>query len=253
MGLIDRILRVIRANLNSLIGQAEDPEKILEQAVEEMQQDLIQLRQAVAQAIATQKRTERQASQAQTTANDWYNRAQLALSNADENLAREALTRRKSYQETAKAMQAQLEQQASVVTKLKENMRTLESKISEAKTKKDLYIARARSAQASQKINEMLGNVGTGSSLSAFERMEEKVMQLEAQSEAIEQLGSSDLEKRFAALEGGNDIDAELATLKANMMTGNEQARLPSSQASSVKNPEIEAELEKLRSETDRS
>jgi phage shock protein A len=136
MGLIDRILRVIRANLNSLIGQAEDPEKILEQAVEEMQQDLIQLRQAVAQAIATQKRTERQASQAQTTANDWYNRAQLALSNADENLAREALTRRKSYQETAKAMQAQLEQQASVVTKLKENMRTLESKISEAKTKK---------------------------------------------------------------------------------------------------------------------
>jgi phage shock protein A len=253
MGLIDRILRVIRANLNSLIGQAEDPEKILEQAVEEMQQDLIQLRQAVAQAIATQKRTERQASQAQTTANDWYNRAQLALSNADENLAREALTRRKSYQETAKAMQAQLEQQAGVVTKLKENMRTLESKISEAKTKKDLYIARARSAQASQKINEMLGNVGTGSSLSAFERMEEKVMQLEAQSEAIEQLGSSDLEKRFAALEGGNDIDAELATLKANMITGNEQARLPSSQASSVKNPEIEAELEKLRSETDRS
>jgi phage shock protein A len=253
MGLIDRILRVIRANLNSLIGQAEDPEKILEQAVEEMQQDLIQLRQAVAQAIATQKRTERQASQAQTTANDWYNRAHLALSNADENLAREALTRRKSYQETAKAMQAQLEQQAGVVTKLKENMRTLESKISEAKTKKDLYIARARSAQASQKINEMLGNVGTGSSLSAFERMEEKVMQLEAQSEAIEQLGSSDLEKRFAALEGGNDIDAELATLKANMMTGNEQARLPSSQASSVKNPEIEAELEKLRSETDRS
>jgi phage shock protein A len=253
MGLIDRILRVIRANLNSLIGQAEDPEKILEQAVEEMQQDLIQLRQAVAQAIATQKRTERQASQAQTTANDWYNRAQLALSNADENLAREALTRRKSYQETAKAMQAQLEQQAGIVTKLKENMRTLESKISEAKTKKDLYIARARSAQASQKINEMLGNVGTGSSLSAFERMEEKVMQLEAQSEAIEQLGSSDLEKRFAALEGGNDIDAELATLKANMMTGNEQARLPSSQASSVKNPEIEAELEKLRSETDRS
>jgi phage shock protein A len=68
MGLIDRILRVIRANLNSLVGQAEDPEKILEQAVEDMQQDLIQLRQAVAQAIATQKRTERQASQAQSTA-----------------------------------------------------------------------------------------------------------------------------------------------------------------------------------------
>ena len=253
MGLIDRILRVIRANLNSLIGQAEDPEKILEQAVEDMQQDLIGLRQAVAQAIATQKRTERQASQAQSTAQEWYNRAQLALSKGDENLAREALTRRKSYQETAKAMQAQLAQQAGVVTKLKENMRTLESKISEAKTKKDLYIARARSAQASQKINEMLGNVGTSSALSAFERMEEKVMQLEAQSEALEQLGSNELEKRFAALEGGEEIDSELAALKANLMTGTESAKLPSGQASSVKNPEIEGELEKLRSETNGS
>ena len=251
MGLIDRIMRVIRANLNSLVGQAEDPEKVLEQAVEDMQQDLIQLRQAVAQAIATQKRTERQASQAESTAQEWYNRAQLALSNSDENLAREALTRRKSYQETAKAMRSQRLQEADVVTKLKENMRALEGKISEAKTKKDLYIARARSAQASQKINEMLGNVGTGNALSAFERMEEKVMQLEAQSEALEELGSNELEKRYAALEAGSEVDNELAALKANLKTGTEPARLPSNQASSVKNPGIEGELGKLRSETD--
>ena len=251
MGLIDRIMRVIRANLNSLVGQAEDPEKVLEQAVEDMQQDLIQLRQAVAQAIATQKRTERQASQAESTAQEWYNRAQLALSNSDENLAREALTRRKSYQETAKAMRSQRLQEADVVTKLKENMRALEGKISEAKTKKDLYIARARSAQASQKINEMLGNVGTGNALSAFERMEEKVMQLEAQSEALEELGSNELEKRYAALEAGSEVDNELAALKANLKAGTEPAKLPSNQASSVKNHEIDGELEKLRSETD--
>lgn len=239
MGLIDRILRVIRANLNSLVGQAEDPEKVLEQAVEEMQQDLIQLRQAVAQAIATQKRTERQASQAQSTAQEWYNRAQLALNNGDENLAREALRRRQSYQETAKALTAQITQQKDVVNKLRENMRTLESKISEAKTKKDLYIARARSAQASQKINEMLGNVGTGSALSAFERMEEKVMQLEAQSEAIAELSSNDLEKRFTALEGNDNVETELAAMKANLLQGSESAKLPSSQTSSGELPPL--------------
>jgi phage shock protein A len=145
-----------------------------------------------------------------------------------------------------------LSQQSGVVTKLKENMRTLESKISEAKTKKDLYIARARSAQASQKIQEMLGNVSTGSAMGAFERMEEKVMQLEAQSEALEELGSNELEKQFAALEGGGDIDSELAALKASMTTNTEAAKLPPSQVLSVKNPEIEEELEKLRSETDK-
>ena len=70
MGLLDRIGRVIRANLNSLVRGAEDPEKILEQTVTEMQEDLIQLRQSVAQAIATQKRTERQQSQAQSMADE---------------------------------------------------------------------------------------------------------------------------------------------------------------------------------------
>lgn len=230
MGFIDRIRRIIRANLNSLVGEAEDPEKILEQTIDEMQQDLIRMRQAVAGAIASQKRTERQARQAQSTADELYQRAQLTLSQGEENLARSVLTKRKSYQETAKTLQAQLAQQESIVSKLKQDMRTLESKISEAKTKADLYIARAHSAQASQKINEMLSNLGTGSSLVAFERMEEKVMQLEAQSEAISALGSDELEKKFAAIESSNDIDTDLAALKANMTSNTELNKLPPTQ-----------------------
>lgn len=252
MGFFDRVMRVIRANLNSLVGQAEDPEKILEQAVTDMQEDLIRLRQSVAQAIATQKRSERQCSQAQSTAEEWYQRAQLALQKGDESLAREALTRRKTYQETADALRSQIEQQSAVVAKMKQNMMTLENKLSDAKTKKDMYIARARSAKASQQINEMLGRSTTSNALSAFERMEEKVNQLEAQSEAIAELGEGDeLEKRFAALEGGNnDVDAELASLKANI-SGSSAASLPAGQPASASDPDIESELRKLRSQTE--
>ncbi|MEG3922656.1 MULTISPECIES: PspA/IM30 family protein [unclassified Microcoleus] len=230
MGLFDRLWRVIRANINSLVGAAEDPEKILEQAVMDMQEDLVQLRQAVAGAIAAQKRTERQCSQAESTAAEWHQRAQLALQKGEENLAREALTRKKSYQETATAMKASLDQQSAVVTKLKENMRTLESKISEAKSKKDMYIARARSAASSERLQEMMGNLSTGSALSAFERMEEKVMQLEARSEAIAELGTNDLEKKFLSLEGADDVDTELAAMKAQMLPGNNTPKLPSSE-----------------------
>ncbi|PSB24327.1 PspA/IM30 family protein [Stenomitos frigidus] len=245
MGLFDRIMRVIRANLNSLVSSAEDPEKILEQAVLDMQEDLIQLRQAVAQAIATQKRTERQCSQAQTTADEWYRRAQLALQKGDETLAREALTRRKSYQDTAEAMRSQIAQQSTIVTQLKQNMMKLESKISEAKTKKDLYIARARSAKASQQINDMMGRVGTGGAIAAFERMEEKVLQLEAQSEAVAELGTDDLEKRIAALGEADDVEAELAAMK-NQITGDSQsAQLPPSQT--APDAETERDLEQLR------
>ncbi|HEY9735083.1 MAG TPA: PspA/IM30 family protein [Trichocoleus sp.] len=231
MGLLDRLSRVIRANLGSMVNQAEDPEKVLEQAVEEMQANLIQLRQAVAQAIATQKRTERQSEQAKVTAQEWYNRAQLALQKGEDAMAREALTRRKTYLDTATAMDAQIAQQRDVVAQLKENMRLLEGKISEAKTKKDMYIARARSAAASARIQEMIGQVGTPGAIAAFDRMEERVMDLEARSEAVAELNAGDsLERRFKALEQEPDeIDAELAAMRARLMSGSDpsQGSLP--------------------------
>lgn len=227
MGLFDRIFRVVRANFNSLVSAAEDPEKILEQAVMDLQEDLVQLRQAVAGAIASQKRTERQCAQTQSNADEWYRRAQLALQKGDENLAREALSRRKTYQETAKALSGQIEQQTVIVSQLKQNMRVLESKIADAKTKKDMYIARARSARASEKLNELVGHIDAGATVNAFERMEEKVLQLEARSQAIADLGADTLEKQFASLEGSTDVDAELATMKSQMLKSSNPHQLP--------------------------
>lgn len=244
MGLLDRLGRVIRANLNELISQAEDPEKILEQTVIEMQDDLIKLRQAVAQAIATQKRTERQSSQSQINADEWYRRAELALQKGDEALAREALSRRQAYQETAQVLQEQLDQQRDIIGKLKQNMRTLESKLAEAKTKKDMYIARVRSAQASQRLNEMLGNTGTRDSRAALDRMEQKVLQMEAQADAVAELNTGDnLEKRFNALES-NSVDAELDALKVHLaITSSPDAARQAAAAP------LDPELEKLRSQ----
>lgn len=231
MEIIKRILRIIRANINSLLGNAEDPEKILEQAVMEMQDNLVQLRQGVAQAIASQKRTERQAAAAQSTSEEWYRRAQLALQQGNEVLAREALTKRKAYQETATTLSSQIEQQNDIVARLKKDMRSLELKISEAKTKKDMYIARARSAEASVRLQDMLDTSSATSSLNAFQRMEDKVLQIEAQSEAMAQLGTDDLQKQFDSLEAGSDIDRELAILKGQALN-QQQKQLPHSQDS---------------------
>lgn len=209
MGLLNRTWNVIRANLNSWVGDTEDPERILEQVVNDMQQELISMRQAVAHAIATQKRIERQAAQNQALGEDWYNRAQFALQKGEEDMAKEALTRRKSYVDTAQGLLDQIKQQRGIIERLKADMRNLEQKLSEAKTKKDLYIARARSAEASSKIQEMLGGYTSTSSLDAFERMENKVLELEAHSELTQELQTDDLEKRFAALE---NVDSEKLT-----------------------------------------
>ena len=255
MGLFDRVSRVVRSNLNAAVSSAEDPEKILDQAIMDMREDLVQMRQAVAQAIASQKRVEAQANKAQTGASQWQQRAQLALQKGDENLAREALVRKKTQAETASALQAQLAQQQGTVDTLKRQLIALESKISEAKTKKDMLKARASAAKANEQLQKSVGTLGTSSAMSAFERMEDKVLQMEASGQAAAELAGADLESQFMQLESGSDVDYELEAMKANMLGGSAPAQeaLPQGKepATEVKDEAVDAELEALKSELD--
>ena len=168
MGFFDRLSRLIRANANAAVGAMEDPSKILDQSVADMQSDLIKLRQAVATAIASQKRIQNQAEQADSQAKTWYERAELALKKGEEDLAREALGRRKTCQDTATALSTQLQSQAGQVEQLKKSLISLESRIAEAKTKKDMLKARAQAAQAQEQLQSAVGSLGTNSSMAAF-------------------------------------------------------------------------------------
>ncbi|MEL6495035.1 MAG: PspA/IM30 family protein [Cyanobacteria bacterium J06623_7] len=254
MGLFDRLGRVVRANINDLVSKAEDPEKVLEQAVIDMQEDLVQLRQAVARSIATQKRTEQQYNKNQSEVNSWQQRAQLALSKGDENLAREALVRKKSFGDTANSLKTQLDQQTNMVQTMKRNLIALESKISEAKTKKDMLRSRANAAKANKQLQDSMSNLGTSSAMGAFERMEDKVLQLEAESETAAELGGTGIEQQFAALEAGSGVDDELAAMKAQLSGGSvTQDALPAADTSTdAKNDVIDAELDELRSQLDK-
>lgn len=259
MGLFDRIGRVVRANLNDLVSKAEDPEKILEQTITDMNEDLVQLRQAVAQAIASQKRSQQQYNQYQSQSNQWQSRAQLALQKGDDNLAREALQRKKTYVEQANTIKLTLDQQTSQVDVLKRNLVQLESKISEAKTKKNMLKARAQAAKANEQLQGMIGGINTTGSAAAFERMEEKVLQMEARSQAMGELAGADLETQFAALEAGSDVDDELAAMKAQMLgPAQPQGQLPASSEDSstskseVPKSEVDDELEELRKQLDK-
>jgi phage shock protein A len=253
MGLFDRVNRLVRANLNAAVSAAEDPEKILDQAIIDMQEDLVQMRQAVAGAIASQKRTQQQYDKAQSEANTWYQRAQLALQKGDETLAREALSRRKAQGDAATALKTQLDQQSTNVDQLKRNLIALEGKISEAKTKKDMLKARASAAKANEKLQSTLNSMGTSGAMAAFERMEDKVMQMEARSQAAYELGSAGLESQFAALESGSDVDDELAMMKAQL-TGSpvNPAALPEGTTREVPSDSVvDAELEALKTQLD--
>ncbi|RZM79199.1 PspA/IM30 family protein [Leptolyngbya iicbica] len=220
MGVLGRLGQVIRSQVGDWVNGAEDPEKMLDQAVADMQRDLIQLRQAVAQAIATQKRTERQQHQNQTLAQEWYNRAQLALQKGQEDQARDALTQRHAYQRLGTQLANHISEQKVAIAQLKTNMRDLEVKIADVRTRRDMYIARARSAEASQRIQDLIGQVGHERSLGTLSQMEDKVLDLEAQASATAELNQAltdqSLEGQFAALERdeATAIEQELSTLK---------------------------------------
>lgn len=251
MGLLDRVSRVVRSNLNAAVSSAEDPEKILEQAIIDMQEDLVQMRQAVAGAIASQKRVQQQYERAQNDANTWQQRAQLALQKGDEDLARQALVRKKSQAETALALKTQLDSQSTTVDQLKRDLIGLESKLSEAKTKKDMLKARASAAKANEQLQNTTSRLNTSSASAAFERMEEKVLQMEARSQAAAELAGSSLEGQFAALEAGGDVDLELAALKAQLLEPGEAPKSLPEGSTPAKVTEVDAELEALKAEID--
>ncbi len=241
MGLLDRIGMVARSNLNALVTAAEDPEKILEQTIIDMQEDLVQLRQAVAQAMAAMKRQEQQYKQAENQVNEWERRAMLALQKGDENLAREALSRKKTHAETLATLKPGYDQTVAQVNQLKKSLTILESKIAEAKTKKEMLKSRIQAAKAQENLNNMMGKINTNSAAAAFERMEERVMMAEAKASATSELGMDNLESQFAMLESSSDVDDELMAMKARLFSGN-------SPSTPALNPSpVDAELEQLR------
>lgn len=232
------------------------------QALEDMQSDLVKVRQSYAEITATQRRLMKQKEQADAVASDWYNRAQLALQKGNEALAREALTRRQQQLDQSASLQQQIDAQALAVDKLYEGMQTLEKKILENKAKKEQMVARARTAQSTQKVNDMLGGITGKTSMDAFKRMEEKVEALEAAAEVSAEMGSlsgallpgsaeSSIEREFRLLEGSSAVDEELKKMKG-LLTGSSDATSSTSNAKTttpVSDAKVDDEFEKLKRE----
>jgi phage shock protein A len=232
----------------------------------ELQGDLVKVRQSYAEVTATQRRLLKQKEQATAVSEDWYKRAQLALTSGNDELAREALSRRQQNMDQAAELQQQIDFQAASIDKLYEGMQQLEAKILESRSKKEQMVARARTAASTTKVNDMLGGLTGKTSMDAFNRMEEKVEALEAAAEVSSEMGSlggkalpgsaeSSIEKQFKLLEGGAAVDDELAKMKGLLMggpssttasDGSSSASTPPPPASS---PAVDDEFEKMKKE----
>jgi phage shock protein A len=221
MGIFARISRLIKANLNSLISGAEDPEKILTQILEDMSKQLIEAKQQVAVAIADEKRLGKQAQAEKDKVAEWERRAVLAVRAGNDALAKEALARKAELGTLADQYQAQWQKQKTSVDQLKLALRALNNKIEEAKRKKSLLVARQKRAEAHSKIQETMSGLRNASAFEAFDQMASKVEQMEAQAEAHVELAgeySGDaLAQKFSELDATAGAEEELIALKRRM------------------------------------
>lgn len=247
MGLFSRLGTLIRSNINELINKAEDPEKMLNQVLVDMKAQLVEAKKQVAVAIADEKRIKKQYEQEATKAAEWERKAMLAVKAGDDNLARAALSRKQEHEEVAETLKQQWEAQKQSVEQLKGALRGLDNKIEEAKRKRNILVSRQKRAEAQRTINETLSNINSTSAFDTFERMSDRVTQIEAEAEATAEIGGAlpeaTLESQFKALEASSGVDDDLAALKSKMaLQAAEQERERKALAGEVDEPAASAD-----------
>ena len=221
MGFLSRLAKLIKSNLNDLINKSEDPEKMLNQVILDMNQQLIEAKKQVAVAIADEKRLHKQFQGEAKQSQDWEQKAMLAVRSGDDDLAKDALLRKKEHDAIASQYGEQWERQKALTDQLKTALKALNAKIGEAQRKKNVLIARKRRAEAMKSIQETMSGLSDASAFETFDRMAEQIDQMEAEAEAgaqvAEQYTGDLLKHRFSELEATAGADLELEALKRKM------------------------------------
>ena len=221
MGFFGRLATLIKSNLNDLISKSEDPEKMLVQIIVDMNTQLVEAKKQVARAIADEKRLQKQFKNEVSVAAGWEKKAMMAIRAGDENLAKEALLRKKEHDSLAETWGDQWRKQKAATDQLKTALRALNNKIEEAKRKKNVLIARKRRAEAMKSIQETMSGLSDTSAFETFDRMSSKIDQIEAEAEAgaelAEEYSGDILSDKFRNLEITAGADEELEALKRKM------------------------------------
>ena len=221
MGIFDRLSTLIRSNLNDLISRAENPEKMLHQLIADMRTQLAKAKQEVAGAIADEKKLQSDAENLKKQAEDWERRAMLAVQEGRDDLAKQALVRYNESLQGAQQLQETWVKHKAETEALKGSLRQLNDKIEEAKRKKNILVARAKRAEAQQRIQDTMSGLSDKSAFESFERMAEKIEANERKAIAAAELSAEfsgdNLAQQFAALEYKGSADQQLLALKTKM------------------------------------
>jgi len=214
MGLLERVSTLIRANLNDMIDRAEDPDKMIKQVILDMDNQYLQVKTQVAVSIADQHMLEKKLKENEDIGSDWMRKAELAVDKGVDDLARAALDRYQTSLRLAQSYREQVADQKAQVDTLKSALQKLEQKLDEAKSKRDLLLARHRRSIALGKAARAQSAIGDNSRGASFDRLKDRVHHSEAVATAEVELVSDDTGERLLRMDRDIEIDRLLADLK---------------------------------------
>jgi phage shock protein A len=230
--ILGRITQLLKANINALIDQAEDPQLLLDQLVRDYTNSIAEAESAVAQTIGNLRLMEQDHAEDIEAAGDWGRKALAASSKADElraagnssdadkfdNLAKIALGKQVSAENEAKAVEPTIASQTTVVDQLKSGLDGMRAKLSELTAKRDELVARAKSAAAQSQVIDAVKSIDLLDPTSEISRFEDKIRREEAKVLGQQEIAASTLDAQFESLDDLDkqaEVDARLAALKA--------------------------------------
>jgi phage shock protein A len=218
VGLLERVSTLIRANINDAIDRAEDPEKMIKQVILDMENQYMQVKTQVAVSIADQHMLEKKRKENEEAGSDWMRKAERSVDKGHDDVARAALDRYQTSQRLALSYREQVNDQRAQVEALKGALIKLEQKLDEAKSKRDLLLARHRRSIALGKAARAQSVLGDHAKSATFDRMKDRVRHSEALASAELELSASEVAERLTRIDRDTEVERLLEDLKSRRL-----------------------------------
>lgn len=216
MGIFTRFKDIVSANINSMLDRAEDPEKMVRLMIQEMEETLVELKASCAGLMADQKRIVREQDRGRSAVELWEGRARLAMDRGREDLAREALAEKLSAQRAWDGLEREVQRFSTLIGQAREDIELLEAKLESAKERQRSLAKRIMRADQRMKARTSVRRAQSADVLMRFDQFEQRIERMEAEAELAASGGARNLEREFALLEGGDEVEEQLAAMRSS-------------------------------------
>lgn len=216
MGIFSRLSDIVNSNINAMLDKAEDPEKMIRMVIQEMEETLVEVRSTTARIIADKKELTRRNNRLKKQADDWENKAELAINKGREDLAKAALVEKTAVKEMITLVHEDMNKLDAALDQLSLEIEQLQSKLNEARARQKALLMRHDATSSRRTVNAKLYDGSVDKAINKFEHYERKIERMESEIEAYEMSGKN-IEAEFVALEKEGKIEEELENLKARL------------------------------------